>query len=153
MSGKATPDYAATVRQNVAKYGFHVTYVGCEDSPSFCYSTGVYETFGIPEIFLSSLPPNLSHELISQYIKRFAEGGPPIDRRIKAMDERFDYYLIPVEVDHLKPYVLASMKFYGDRPYEYLQLIYPDTENRFPHESGYDYDQEIFGTFKPLDTG
>lgn len=103
-------DFAARVRENVAKHGFHVTYVNCDESPSFCYSTGIYQTFSIPEIFISSLPPNLSHELIAQYIKRHSQKWPPLNQRIVAIDERFDYYLIPVAVDRLKEYVLASLK-------------------------------------------
>ncbi|MEM7011494.1 MAG: DUF4262 domain-containing protein [Verrucomicrobiota bacterium] len=143
-------DYAAEVRKNVAEHGFHVTYVGRGDSPAFCYSTGIWETYSIPEIFVSSLPPNLSHELISQYIKRYTHEAPAINEQVAAIDERFDYYLIPAQAERLEDYVLASLKFYGDRPFEYLQLVYPDTKNRFPHESGYNYDQEILGEFSPL---
>jgi hypothetical protein len=143
-------EYAAIVRENVAKHGFHVTYVDCDETPSFCYSTGIYQTFSIPEIFISSLPPELSHELISQYIQRHSQNGPPLNQCITAIDERFDYYLIPVAGDRLKEYVLASFKFYGQKPFDYLQLIYPDTDLLFPDQVGYDYDQEILGQFPPL---
>lgn len=142
-------DYAAKVRENVATHGFHITHVDCRDSPSFCYSTGIWKTFSIPEIFISSLPPNLSHQLISQYVKRHSAAGPPLNQRVTAIDERFDYFLIPVALDRLENYVLASMKFYGDKPFDHLQLIYPDAELRFPNEAGYDYDQEIMGQFPP----
>ena len=142
-------DYAAQVRDNVTKHGFHTTWVGGEDSPSFCYSTGIYETFSIPEVFISSLPPNLCYELIDQYVERHTKSGPQPNQRVIAFDERFDYYLVPVSLDRLTEYVLASFKFYGQRPFKYLQLIYPDVENRFPNEDGYDYDQEIKGVFPP----
>jgi hypothetical protein len=66
-----------------------------------------------------------------------------------AVDERFDYYLVPVALDRLTEHVLASFKYYSQRSFEYLQLIYPDVNNRFPHEDGYDYDQEIRGVFPP----
>lgn len=140
-------DYAKQVRKNVETHGFHVTYVSSEDSPSFCYSTGIFQSFGIPELFVSALPPQLSHELITQYAKRHSAEGPPVDKRIAAIDERFDYYLINVDPDRLVEYALASFRFYGEDPFETLQLIYPDTEMRFPHEPGYDYDQEILGSF------
>jgi hypothetical protein len=41
------------------------------------------------------------------------------------------------------------MNYYGSNPFEFLQLIYPDTELLFPDEKGYDYDQELFGVFPP----
>ena len=98
-------NYAQLVRDNVVKYGFHATYVadteGEETGPSFTYSTGIYETYGIPEIIISSLPPNLSHELITQYIHRFQASGPLIDQRINKKNERFDYYLVRVPLERI----------------------------------------------------
>lgn len=147
-------NYAQLVRDNVVKYGFHATYVadteGEETGPSFTYSTGIYETYGIPEIIISSLPPNLSHELITQYIHRFQASGPLIDQRINKKNERFDYYLVRVPLERIQEYVLATIKYYGRKPYQYLQLIYPDTEMLFPGDTGYDYDQELLGVFPPV---
>ena len=142
-------DYAKRVRDSVARNGFHTTSVGAGDEPGFSYSTGIYESYGIPEIIISALPPNLSHELISQYVDRFQATGPIIGKRITAKKERFDYYLVGVPLVRIQDYVLATIKYYGKAPFEYLQLIYPDTELLFPDEEGYDYDQELFGAFPP----
>ena len=143
-------DYAKRVRDSIARSGFHTTTVGAGgDTPGFTYSTGIYKSYAIPEIIISALPPNLSHELISQYVDRFRTTGPVIGERITATKERFDYYLVPVPLSRIQEYVLASIKYYGSNPFEYLQLIYPDTEMLFPGEEGYDYDQELFGTFPP----
>ena len=145
-------DYAKTVRDNVARYGLHTIYVGAGEKPAFCYSTGIYESYGIPEIIISSLPPNLSQELMLQYIDRFRTAGPLINERITADKERFDYYLVPVPFVRIQDYVLATIKYYGSNPFEFLQLIYPDVEMLFPGEDGYDYDQELFGAFPPNQT-
>jgi hypothetical protein len=142
-------DYAKRVRDSVARKGFHTTSVGAGDEPEFSYSTGIYESYAIPEIIISALPPNLSHELISQYVDRFRAAGPIIGERIFAEKERFDYYLVPVPLVRVQDYVLATIKYYGSAPFEILQLIYPDTELLFPGEDGYDYDQELFGAFPP----
>ena len=144
-------DYAKRVRDSVARNGFHTTYVGAGQTPRFCYSTGIYESHAIPEIIVSSLPPNLSHELISQYVDRFRATGPLINKRIPAEKERFDYYLVPVPLVRIQDYVLATIKYYGSDVFEFLQLVYPDTEQLFPGEEGYDYDQELFGAFPPND--
>ena len=142
-------EYAKEVASNVDKYGFHVTYVSSSDTPPFCYSTGLWRTHGIPELFISALPPQLSHELVGQYARRHSQDGPPFNERIAAVDERFDYYLIKIPKVKLAEYTLATIKFYGPEHYEYAQLIFPDTEMRFPDEPGYEYDQEILGEFPP----
>ena len=142
-------NYAKRVRDSVARNGFHITSVGGGEEPGFTYSTGIYKTYAIPEIIISALPPNLSAELISQYADRFRATGPVVGERITAAKERFDYYLVRVPLARIQEYVLASIKYYGKAPFKYLQLIYPDTELRFPDEKGYDYDQELFGAFPP----
>ena len=142
-------DYAKRVRDSVVRNGFHTTSVGAGEKPAFSYSTGIYESYSIPELIISALPPSLSHELISQYVDRFRATGPIIGERITAAKERFNYYLVPVPLVSVKDYVLATIKYYGSAPFEVLQLIYPDTAMLFPDEKGYDYDQELFGVFPP----
>ena len=142
-------DYAKRVRDSVARNGFHITSVGAEEEPGFTYSTGIYKTYAIPEIIISALPPNLSAELISQYVDRFRATGPLVGERITAAKERFDYYLVPVPLVRIQDCVLATIKYYGSDAFEFLQLVYPDTELLFPGEEGYDYDQELFGAFPP----
>jgi hypothetical protein len=140
--------YADLVKRNVRAHGFHFTWVGADETPCFCYSTGVYETQGLPELIVSSLPPSLSGELMRSYVRRFRDSSPPIATRIaKHESDRFDYYLIAANFDKIRDYVLASQKYYGGVEVPYLQLVYPDTDGRFPHEPGYDYDQEIFGDY------
>src|SRR5262245_5356738 len=102
-------DYAKAVRENVERYGFHTTSVGAGDVPAFSYSTGIYESYVIPEIIISTLPPRLSHDLISQYVERFQASGPSIGQRITAVKERFDYYLVPVPLVRIQNYVLATI--------------------------------------------
>ena len=49
---KFTPEsYAAEVIRNIRLHGFHLTYVPAEEEASFCYSTRLFETAGIPEHF------------------------------------------------------------------------------------------------------
>ena len=142
-------DYAKRVRDSVARHGFHTTSVGAGEKPAFSYSTGIFESYAIPEIIISGLPPNLSHDLISHYVERFRATGPLIGERVTAADERFDYYLVPVPFVRIQDYVLATIKYYGSDPFNFLQIVYPDTNLLYPGEEGYDYDQELFGAFPP----
>ncbi len=150
MSNYTPESYAEKVKDDIQKLGFHITYVAESDTPAFCYSTGLTESFGIPEIFISSLPLGLSSEFINAYLNRFKKTSPPIGKLIKSISEPFDYFLIDVEPFKLEEYVLASFKFYGSKPFKYFQIIFPDTHLRFPHEDGYNYDQEIFGEYSSV---
>ena len=136
------------VDENIRQYGYHMTFVFEDETPSFCYSTGVYKTFDIPEIFISSLPQNLAFELVKNYVNKFKKTKSiPLDKKLTDLTERFPVYLISVPTDKLKDYVLSSIRFYKNEDYKYLQLIYPDTNGHFPNDKGYDYDQIIMGGF------
>ncbi len=149
MTDEQIKKYHDKVDENIKKHGYHVTFVFADKTPSFCYSTGVYKTFGIPEIFISSLPQNLSHGLIEAYVNKFKDTDLiPVDKRIDDLTDRFPVYLIEITTDKLSDYVLSSIRFYKDEDYRYLQLIYPDTKGLFPDDQGYDYDQIIMGQFK-----
>jgi hypothetical protein len=149
MTDDQIKQYHDKVDDNIIKHGYHSTFVFADKRPSFCYSTGIYKNFQIPEIFISSLPPNLSHGLIETYVKKFkGSESIPLDMKIDDFTDRFPVYLIDVPTDKLADYILSSIRFYNNQDYKYLQLIYPDTEGRFPHDAGYDYDQEIMGHFK-----
>lgn len=148
MNKEQIKEYHDKVDDNIRQYGYHVTYVSISNEPSFCYSTGIYKSFGIPEIFISSLPQNLSGELVEKYVSKFTDAGlVQVHKRIHDLSDRFPVYLIDVPTERLKNYVLSSVRVYGNDDYKYIQLIYPDTQGHFPTEEGYDYDQEIFGHF------
>jgi hypothetical protein len=147
-----TPEaYAELVRRNIRKHGFHSTWVWADEKPSWCYSTGIYETHGLPELIISSLPSNLSASLVRAYASRFRDNAPPIATRIaRQAEDRFDYYLIRADPERVREYVLATHTYYGGAAVPYLQLIYPDTRGLFPHDPGYDYDQELFGDYSSI---
>jgi hypothetical protein len=149
MTDEQIKQYHAKVDDNIEKLGYHSTFVFADSKPSFCYSTGIYKSFGIPEIFISALPQNLSHELIENYVDNFKElKSIPVNERIDYLTDRFSAYLVEVANDELTEYVLSSVRFYKGEDYKYLQLIYPDVNGYFPNEAGYDYDQVILGSFK-----
>lgn len=149
MTDEQIKQYHAKVDENIEKLGYHSTFVSAGSTPSFCYSTGIYKSFGIPDIFISALPPNLSHELIKNYVENFkGQKSIPSNEKLGYLSDRFPVYLIAVAKGRLAEYVLSSVRFYKGEDYQYVQLIYPDAEGYFPDEIGYDYDQLIMGQFK-----
>ena len=148
MNDEQIKAYFDHVNANIEKFGYHLTYVSAKDTPSFCYSTGIYKNFNIPEIFISSLPQGLCSELIENYVNEFQEKEHiPLNEKLDYLIDRFPVYLIEVPILNLQEYVLSSIRFYKKEDYKYIQIIYPDTKGNFPNDSGYDYDQEILGEF------
>jgi hypothetical protein len=60
MTDEQLKEYHDKIDENIRKHGYHSTFVRADSTLSFYYSTGIYKSFGIPEIFISSLPQNLS---------------------------------------------------------------------------------------------
>jgi hypothetical protein len=149
MTDDQIKKYFDKVDENIKKSGYHLTNVfASKDSPSFFYSTGIYKTFGIPEIFISSLPSGLCSELVKNYVKSFRDNKAiPLYEKLNYLTDRFSVYLIEVPTSKLSDYVLSSVRLYKDEDYKYLQVIFPDTKGHFPNDIGYNYDQEIMGKF------
>ncbi|MFD2943006.1 DUF4262 domain-containing protein [Flavobacterium notoginsengisoli] len=140
--------YFEKVYDNIRNKGYHITAVLEEDDVTpFAYSTGIFENFKIPELFISGLGPNLSGEIIRNYAEKYKFSEISLNEKIDDLIENFPVCFIKVKIENLSEYVLTSIKFYENREYTYLQLIFPDLKGRFPNESGYDYDQTIVGEF------
>jgi hypothetical protein len=140
--------YFKQVYNNIKNIGYHTTAIIEEKNfTPFAYSTGIFENFKIPELFISGLGPNLSGELIKNYAEKFKFEKIPLNEKIENLSDRFPVYLIKVNNKDLTEYVLTSIKFYENRNYEYLQLIFPDLNGNFPNEINYDYDQKIIAEF------
>ena len=146
MDDKKKQEYLAMIDDNIAKHGFHVTYVmEQKDFTPFGYSTGLFRSFGIPEVFVSGLPNGLTNTLICNYAERFKDQKIPILEFIEELIDRFPVYLTKVSPLDLQEEILASFRLYEDEEFECLQIIFPDLNGKFPHETGYEYDQKIFG--------
>lgn len=146
MNVKEKEEYHKKVDECIRDFGYYSTYVFGKTKPSFCYSTGIFKSFNIPEVFISSLPQNLSFEIIRNYVKLFkGTKDIPLNTKIDNLVDRFPVILIDAPLPRLNDYVLTSFRFYKNENFKYLQIIFPDTIGNFPFDEGYNYDQEIKG--------
>ena len=147
MNKEQKEKYFKKVHKNIEEYGFQTTYVMEEIGfTPFGYSTGIYESFKIPELIISGLPKGLTMELIKNYSEKYKNGIVPINEKMADLIDRFPVYFIEVGNEALTEYVLSSIKYYYNKEYKYLQLIFPDLNGHFPNETDYEYDQELFGS-------
>jgi hypothetical protein len=146
MNKEQKEKYFKIVNNNIEEFGFHTTFVMEENGfTPFGYSTGIYKTFEIPELFISGLPNGLTTELIKNYVQRFKFKKVPVKQKRDDLIDRFSVYFIEVKNELLTEYTLSSFKFYENSDFKYLQLIFPDLNGHFPNDSEYDYDQKILG--------
>lgn len=127
------------VANDVATHGCHVISVFDpeEKHPTFSYSIGIQDSAGAPDAIVIGLGPKLGHSIINHYCQRVREGAV-FDRGI-----RYDGFLegFPVLIEPLRArkhagYTLGCARYYRDRPYSVVQIVWPSTQGVWPWQKG-----------------
>jgi hypothetical protein len=115
----------------------HVAAGGC--SPSFSYTTGLYDTCGKPELIAVGLPARTAHAALNIAIQRMEEGVDLSVGRHRGLlggDVEVEFRLVdPVWMHRV---MLRTDWFYEGGDVPVLQLVYPDLENLFQGEEDFD---------------
>ena len=126
---------------DVEKYGCHIIHVREEgDLPGWSYTVGLYETFRQPEIITVGLKDDTAQYLLNEVADRL-KGGLQIQEglRQRGLLENVECEFRRVEErPEFGGVVGYASWFYGDDPFPVFQCVYPDLENRFPWEDGFD---------------
>lgn len=130
------------VAADVARVGWHMTGVfptSDEPGPYFCYTVGLFKTYGHPELITFGLNPHIAQILVQQLVDNHIKGGRTFQDGERVEGEVRDGYSMwfrsaPVDDDQ---YPLSTAKrFYHGTDFPALQIVMPDTQNRFPWEPG-----------------
>lgn len=129
---------------DVHKYGWHILKVP-EDNvgPGFCFSVGLYYTYGHPELLVMGLPLDVGHKALNSAGARIAHGEVFHARdRYTDLLENFSCSFVPISRDRHEDYLGYAKWFYRDlgTPFPALQLVWPDKEGHLPWDEGYDQD-------------
>jgi Domain of unknown function (DUF4262) len=109
------------------------------DSLSWTYSTGLYDTYGQPEIIVSGFPSGLGGYVIHEAASRMEKGEVlKEDVRIAGMISNVDTIFLPIESRWKERLMLRACKFYGNSDFPAMQCICPDFQNVFPWEQNFD---------------
>jgi len=132
------------VDKDIAKYGWHVLSVACEDSPSFSYTVGFEETLSHPEIIISGLSIELMHQLlndIGELINQGSsfKGGDLSNDVVSGLPVKF----IEVRESVLSEYLRVAQTHYENKSFRALPCVWPGEEGLFQTESN--QDQEVLG--------
>lgn len=120
----------------IETHGWHVTRVfnGDKDTgPEFAYSTGLFYSYGHPEILVLGLRLDYMHRIINTIGAEVKRG-----KQYRPGQEYADILLSygcqfrEVERTHYRTYVGSAIWFYETDPFPLLQCCWPDREGHYP---------------------
>lgn len=124
----------------------HIEEFGCsvvqvkktEYGLGWSYTVGVYDTAGNPEIITVGLPEKTALFALNEATKRLRSGVDLTQGRHRDIVGDVECEFRPVDPKWVKQLMGWAIWFYGGTDFPVLQVIYPDLENRFPEEEGFD---------------
>ncbi len=116
-----------------------------ENRPSFSYTIGLNNTRQVPEIITCGLSANAAHAALNHAANLLAAGVNLTTGRHIDLIGNVEVEFRPVDPKWTKILMLSAVWFNGNSEFPALQLIFPDLENRFPEEEGFnaDFDQPL----------
>ncbi|RWE77141.1 DUF4262 domain-containing protein [Mesorhizobium sp.] len=123
---------------DIDEYGCHILYVLEEDeNPPFAYSVGIEHNFGVPELAVIGLKPELSMTIINEYCRR-VRGGERFrigERASGFLGGGFDCQFGAVHPDHYPEYFGWDIWFYDGPDFRIMELIFPTTSGVWPWDA------------------
>lgn len=121
-------------------------------APPFCYTVGLIKSFNHPEIIILGLRYEIAHPLLNTVGFQIKQGevfSP--GNRYDSITEKYDTQFVEVTLENISEYfgiLIGYTRHHNDAtPIRALQLVWPDPQNRFPWENGF---EEKFRTAQPL---
>jgi hypothetical protein len=103
----------------------------------FTYSTGIYDTTQNPEIIVVGLAPNTGHHSILYAFELMESGVDLTKGRHKEVLGDVECEFRVIDPKWLHHTMLRTNWYYEGVDVPVLQLVYPDLENRFEGEEGF----------------
>lgn len=128
------------VMASILTHGWGVLHV--LGMPPFSYTVGLSTTLGAPEVLVAGLPPDVAESLLNALGARIQRDGvPPLETDIVGLLEGN----VPMRLRSRGRYtqsghchVAAELRVQQglSQDFEVLQLLFPDSEGRWPDEPG-----------------
>jgi hypothetical protein len=138
--------FEAKIEGVIATYGWNVIGVFGDDEtgePTFSYTVGLADK-GLPELFMSGLPPEMAHGLLNDVATRLVNGEKlqthtPVDKVLQGYD------VVLVEAKPAKAAKFTTIALARNPGCKVWQVGWPDKDGNFPWEAGYEmrYQQTI----------
>lgn len=123
---------------NVEGHGWGVFGIGAEDGlPGWAFTAGLWHTFGSPEVAMFGLRVPDMQAWLNAIGEQIRTGHTPeTDERRVGILPAHPVTFRQVRKDWYRDLFGYAMWFAQQRPLPVLQVVWPDTEGRFPWDSG-----------------
>jgi hypothetical protein len=133
--------YMDRVRTIVGQHGWMIQAVGASDNePAFCYTVGLSD-YDHPEFIMFGLPFEVSAHLLNDLGERVRGAVKFTDGAI-VEDLLKDYPVYLMEVTDPSQHLNVAHA-YAEGPVKALQVVWPDSEQRFPWDPGYPAEYQV----------
>jgi hypothetical protein len=124
---------------HIEEFGCSITQVKSSTSgPGWSYTIGVNDTAGAPEIVTVGLREKTALFLLNEAACRLRAGTDLVQGRHSGMIGEVDCEFRPVDPKWVKHLMGWAFWYYDGVDFPVLQAVYPDLENRFPEDAGFD---------------
>ncbi|MEO8870047.1 MAG: DUF4262 domain-containing protein [Granulicella sp.] len=124
---------------NIEKYGCEVIQVMKSGAgPGWSYTLGVYDTCERPEIIVVGLIDETAHVLLNEAANALRNGIDLTEGRHRDMIGDVECEFRPVDPKWVKHLMGWATWYYSGEYFPVLQAVYPDRENVFPGEPGFE---------------
>jgi hypothetical protein len=133
----------------VKEHGWGVTVVPeTDDSPPFAYTTGLWHSHRVPEVSVFGLAQEDAHGVLNAAGQQLRDGWRPQDGHRSTgflMDREIEIRVVRQE--WYAAFFGRALWFAQAPPLPFLQLVWPDLEDRFPGDDDCD---ELVKARQPL---
>ncbi|MCW1884964.1 DUF4262 domain-containing protein [Luteolibacter flavescens] len=127
---------------DVREYGWHVVLIQEDETgPAYGFTVGLHARTLQPEIVMMGLPLDLTHELLNDIAAWMMDGEVIVPgRRYSEFIEGREVVFQPIDPSQYHDHLGYANWFYRDlgSPFPALQCLWPDSEDRFPQDAGFD---------------
>jgi len=102
------------------------------------YTIGIFDTAGKPEIITVGLLPETAHYALNEAAKLLQAGIDVTQRRHRDLIGEVDCEFRPVDRKWVKHLMNWAVWYYDGADFPVLQAVYPDLQNKFPEDEGFD---------------
>ena len=133
-------DYERSVLANIERVGWHCTSVFPEkgaNTPRFSYTVGLHQTYRQPEFIIFGLDSEVAYSILNTLANAAAEGQMyPLDKPCDALIKNYECAFVEVPTHRFNDYVFSALWFYAGANFPLYQVVWPDSEGRYPWNKG-----------------
>jgi hypothetical protein len=151
-AGDLSEEDAGTIN-NVEQFGCSVIQVKASGAGlGWSYTLGVNDTSGKPEVITVGLREKTALSLLNEAADRLRDDVDLTLGRHRDMVGEVECQFRPVDPKWVRHLMGWALWYYEGADFPVLQAIYPDLENHFPGEEGFDvaFDQPLMQTDAPM---